>query len=237
MILESMVLIAAPAASPQTPPVAPVTQEQIEQASVATVADAVRALRASDFPDWKPPPDKPESFPAPALPSSPPGIWVDSTDYPPTAIRNGEEGTTRFTLAVGEDGHVEDCKVTASSGYQDLDDATCKFIRERARFRPAYDSHGNKTGGSYSSAVMWKIPASPSPPPFKFVITYTVEKDGTVTGCKVIASEGQAADQIATASPCSQMRKMVPYLDADGNPVRKQVTISMISDVVDAPEP
>jgi TonB family protein len=237
MILESMVLIAAAPAPPETPPVVPVTQEQIKQASVTTVADALRALRASDFPDWKPPPDKPESFPAPPAPSLPPGTWVETSDYPPEALRNDEEGTTHFVLAVSEDGKVEDCKVVTSSGHQALDDATCTLIQQRARFRPAFDKDGNKVAGTYATAVVWKIPAAPSPPPFKFVITYTVEKDGAVTGCKVIADEGQPAELIMKASPCSQVKKMVPYLDADGNPIRKQVTISIINDVADAPEP
>jgi TonB family protein len=237
MILESMVLIAGAAPPPDVPPVAPVTQEQIKQASVTTVADAVRALRAADFPDWKPPADKPETFPAPPAPSLPPATWVETSDYPAVSLRNNEEGATRFFLTIGVDGLVKDCKVTEPSGHQALDDATCALIKERARFRPAFDKDGNKVEGNWASSIVWKIPPSPSPDPFKFVITFTVEKDGSVTGCKVIANEGALAAQMATTSPCSQARKVTPYPDPHGNPVRKQVTISIINDVADAPEP
>lgn len=235
MILELMVLAAAAGAPQDEPPVAPVSQEQVKQAGT-TVEDALRKLRASDFPDWTPPPDKPETFPASPAPSSPPGTWVDTSDYPAVALRNNEEGRTGFSLAVGADGHVENCKVVLSSGYQDLDDATCQLIEERAQFRPAYDKNGNKVEGTYTNSVVWKIPPSPSPEPFKFIITYTVEQDGSVTGCKVIADEGLPAAQLAKASPCNQVRKLFPYLDANGNPVRKQVTISIINEVVDPPK-
>ena len=40
----------------------------------------------------------------------------------------------------------------------DLDDATCKLVTRRARFKPATDGEGNPTTGSYSNAVRWQIP-------------------------------------------------------------------------------
>src|SRR4051812_17562180 len=47
--------------------------------------------------------------------------YVSDADYPSTAIRNEEQGTTRFLLTVGADGTVTDCAVTGSSGSPALD--------------------------------------------------------------------------------------------------------------------
>jgi len=73
-------------------------------------------------------------------------------------LREEREGTTRFRLTVNADGRVSDCQITGSSGHADLDEAACKNLTRRARFRPALDANGNPTTGSYSNAVRWQIP-------------------------------------------------------------------------------
>ncbi len=85
--------------------------------------------------------------------------YVSDEDYPSTAARNEEQGTTRFRLSVGPDGRVRDCTVTSSSGSSALDSTTCKLMRQRARFTPARDSDGNATGDTFSSAIRWVLPA------------------------------------------------------------------------------
>ena len=57
--------------------------------------------------------------------------YVSDEDYPSVAIRNEEQGTTRFQLAVGPDGKVKECRVTGSSGSSALDSATCKLMKAR----------------------------------------------------------------------------------------------------------
>ncbi len=64
-------------------------------------------------------------------------------DYPQSAIRNEEQGTTAVRLTIGTDGRVTDCSMTASSGSSALDSATCNILRRRARFTPAKDQAGN----------------------------------------------------------------------------------------------
>ena len=83
--------------------------------------------------------------------------YVSDEDYPSSAIRNEEQGTTRFRLAVGPDGRVADCTVTASSGSSALDSATCRLMRQRARFTPARDSDGRATSDSVASAIRWVL--------------------------------------------------------------------------------
>lgn len=102
-----------------------------------------------------PPPPPPP--PVPPQPRGNPGSWATSNDYPSSALREDREGVTRFSVTVGTDGRVQSCQVTGSSGHSDLDEATCKYISRRARFKPA-TRDGSKVVGTWSSAVRWQIP-------------------------------------------------------------------------------
>jgi protein TonB len=84
--------------------------------------------------------------------------YVSNADYPDAAIRNEEQGTTRFRLLVGANGKVVDCAITGSSGSSALDSATCRLMKSRARFTPAHDSSGNPTTDSVASAIRWVLP-------------------------------------------------------------------------------
>ena len=115
--------------------------------------------------------------PAPSIPPPPPSYvnsprrdranlasYFSSDDYPAGALRAGAEGTVRFRLIIGVDGRVQNCIVTASSGSPDLDNATCRILRSRARYTPARDYQGNPTVGSDSGTVIWRLPPPPPPP-------------------------------------------------------------------------
>jgi protein TonB len=86
------------------------------------------------------------------------GSYVSNDDYPTSAIRNEEQGTTRFVLQVGADGRVSGCSVTGSSGSTALDSTACRLMRARARFTPARDSSGNPTTDSVANAIHWVLP-------------------------------------------------------------------------------
>jgi protein TonB len=79
-------------------------------------------------------------------------------DYPSAALREGREGTASYTIVVNESGRAESCKITKSSGWADLDEATCAVVMRRARFTPATDAQGKPTKGEYSNRVAWRIP-------------------------------------------------------------------------------
>lgn len=80
-------------------------------------------------------------------------------DYPQSALRNEEQGTTAVRLTVGTDGRVSGCDITSSSGSSSLDSATCNVLRRRARFTPAKDSAGQPTTDSITQRVTWRLPA------------------------------------------------------------------------------
>ncbi|HEU0097772.1 MAG TPA: TonB family protein [Allosphingosinicella sp.] len=84
--------------------------------------------------------------------------YVSDQDYPSNAIRNGEQGTTRFRLAVGPDGKVKECTVTSSSGSSALDSTTCKLMRQRAKFTPARNNRGEPTVDTVASGIKWVLP-------------------------------------------------------------------------------
>ena len=105
-----------------------------------------------------PPPPPPRVTPKAPQPRNNPGSWATSDDYPTKAMREDRAGSTRFTVTVDAEGKVSSCQVTGSSGHSDLDDATCKLVTRRARFKPATDGEGNPTSGSYSNVVRWQIP-------------------------------------------------------------------------------
>ncbi|MDQ4087219.1 MAG: TonB family protein [Pseudomonadota bacterium] len=104
--------------------------------------------------------------------------YVSPDDYPTSALRNREQGTTRFRLTVGADGRVTDCTITGSSGSAALDSATCRIMRSRARFTPARDSNGNPTSDTVGASLTWRIPApAPLPPPVEPAITLDPQSD------------------------------------------------------------
>ncbi|GAB5486870.1 MAG: hypothetical protein Pars2KO_04400 [Parasphingorhabdus sp.] len=162
-----------PPEEPEEPPPPPPDQP-IEPPPVVTPPPIVAPVVApqptiSQAPTAPPPPPPVVAPPPPPPPPPPPqranpeprgnpGRWANANDYPSRALREEREGTTRFRLTVGTNGRVTNCQVTGSSGHADLDQAACKNLTRRARFRPALDAAGNPTPGTYSNAVRWQIP-------------------------------------------------------------------------------
>lgn len=108
-----------------------------------------------------PPPPAVVAAPSQAVGASPKGRranWITTEDYPGSAQRAGEEGTTAIKVQIDEEGRVTSCSVTGSSGSAALDDATCKLYQRRARFNPAKDAAGNPMATTYNDRVRWQLP-------------------------------------------------------------------------------
>ena len=103
-------------------------------------------------------PRKPAFDPIAAKPRNNPAEWVTDNDYRPSWINREMTGTARFRLEITASGRVENCTITASSGYPDLDRATCDLVSRRARFEAARNGEGEKIAGTFSSAVRWELP-------------------------------------------------------------------------------
>ncbi len=94
-----------------------------------------------------------------AVPRGDPGAWVTPEDYPASALRAGQQGTTGVRLDIGSDGRATACAVTASSGSDALDQTACRMLMRRARFDPARDAGGTPVAASYTSRIAWRLPA------------------------------------------------------------------------------
>jgi TonB family protein len=185
-----------------------------------------------------PPPPRPRSSKwRPVYPAGNPGSWVTTNDYPAAALREFAQGITGFRLVIGRDGRVSDCSITASSGSNDLDAATCRLISQRARFEAARDDRGKPTEGTYSNRVRWVIPNDRNPPePGVLIRSYAIQQDGTMSDCRVVASSGSARYAFHPGPyTCETYVNFVPPRDVLGNPLRKRVIQTVEIKVDDAP--
>jgi protein TonB len=93
-----------------------------------------------------------------AVPAGDRAAWVTTDDYPTAALREGREGLVGIDVAIDEKGKVSHCTVTASSGSDLLDQATCRLYARRAHFTPALDDAGKATVAHRADRVRWQIP-------------------------------------------------------------------------------
>jgi protein TonB len=72
--------------------------------------------------------------------------------YPSLAVRLGEQGDVHLVLTISETGAVVDARVTASSGYSQLDAAAVAWVEAHWRYEPA--KRGDKPVTATSEAVV-----------------------------------------------------------------------------------
>jgi len=87
-----------------------------------------------------------------------PQSWVTTDDYPPAALREERQGVSSIAWTINEQGRVENCRVVASSGSPDLDEAACRLVTRRGRYSPAKDQAGNPIKSSDARRFRWQIP-------------------------------------------------------------------------------
>lgn len=79
---------------------------------------------------------------------------VQPSDYPQGALHRGEEGTAAFELTL-ENGRPASCKITGSTGYKELDDATCRLAMERSVFDMSSLPKGVRS--TFTQRVRWRL--------------------------------------------------------------------------------
>lgn len=82
---------------------------------------------------------------------------VCASDYPGRALRNEVEGVAVYHVVVNSEGQPNLCWVSLPTPSGDLDEATCRIIMNRARFRPAQDENGAPRVAIYSGRMRWTI--------------------------------------------------------------------------------
>ena len=186
------------------------------------------------------PPTVPDRVFAPAGPAplENPGNWIKPEDYPVTALRNGEAGTTGFALSLDALGRITACAITSSSGSSTLDLATCALLQQRAKFRPATNAAGQPLAGTYHSRTHWVLPAPPVlPTAMELTTSFIVELDGTRSHCIVKGTGPLPADRTPLAAKLCQGQPFTePYRNAQGQPIRQRVTRTVSTTVEDVAE-
>lgn len=118
-------------------------------------------IRDFDFPGKEPlatASAKPLYTPKAAKPKGDSSRWLTTDDYPRRGLLNQREGRTSYRLSIDASGRVTSCSVVKSSGFEELDQATCQLLPRRARFEPARDEAGAAVSGSYAGSVTWRLP-------------------------------------------------------------------------------
>lgn len=142
-------------------------------------------------------------------PPSPVALLNEATvvtpgDYPSRALRRAEDGIASIAVTVSTEGKPTACKVTESSGSEELDRTTCQLYLRRARFTPP----ATETGNVFRTAVWWnvnsdkpsaspklKLPVTVMPAGYAGPLMATCEfgGDGGMQQCRVTRSAGSAA--------------------------------------------
>lgn len=136
-----------------------------------------------------------------------PAPWFTFDDYPMKAFEKNQEGVTQFELLISPTGKIAECKVTVSSGSEELDRTTCRLANKRAQFNPARGPDGQAVFGVYRSQALWAIPdnritanigpdlevsvnqlpaGTTEPPVVK--LAYAVDAQGKASGCTLMPS-------------------------------------------------
>ena len=80
---------------------------------------------------------------------------ISDEDYPPTMLREHEQGSVNVFLTVGINGQIDSC--VAQGAAKILNETSCKLLSRRARFIPATDKHGNPVAVDLVWQVVWGI--------------------------------------------------------------------------------
>lgn len=166
--------------------------------------------------------------------------WFEFEDYPMKAFEKKQEGVTRFELLIAPDGTIAECKVTQSSGSEELDRTTCHLTLKRVQFQAARGPDGQPVYGVYRSQAVWAIPenvikANPGPdlevnlnklpegttepPVIKFA--YAVDPQGKASSCTVLPSSLKQPEVLVELG-CKELLSRAggaPVVDPAGRPV------------------
>lgn len=137
--------------------------------------------------------------------------WFEFEDYPMKAFEKKQEGVTQFELLVAPDGRIADCKVTQSSGSEELDKTTCKLANMRVQFQAARGPDGQAVYGVYRSQAVWALPertikANPGPD-----LEVNLNKLPAGTGEPPVIKLAYAVDPRGKASSCTVMPSSVKH--------------------------
>lgn len=173
-------------------------------------------------------------------PPAPGSQTVTLDDYPELAVRLHHQGAVTVELTVDSAGELAKCRTAISSGYPELDQASCDLIRKRAHWKPATDDAGRPIAFVYRFRSRWMLSGGqPQPLPETerdvtvgafpgdmvrpiATLSFFVASDGKIESCRVAdgQSTGSAVLDKAACDSMSKSETFPPVLDRYGKPVR-----------------
>lgn len=88
--------------------------------------------------------------------SKPKLIKANKPDYPTTASRLGEEGTTGLKLFITSEGRVADVQLMSSSGSARLDEAAIRHAKRNWAFSPCVEA-GSAVACWHQTKLVWRL--------------------------------------------------------------------------------
>ena len=91
--------------------------------------------------------------------------------YPPESMRRGEEGIVGVKVMTDRKGGLTGCRVTQTSGYLALDQASCDMLLLYGKGKPYLSPDGRRIVREQDGQVFWQLPPDkrPATPPPKTV--------------------------------------------------------------------
>jgi protein TonB len=127
--------------------------------AAAAIAVALWGIQQARIQDIAPDTDRVEPSAVRTSPKKTHLLQIFSADdYPAEAQSKGEQGTAQAKLTVDTAGRVTDCVLIRRTGSRSLDEATCRILKNRARFKPARDSQGDPTTDTVvTPPITWRL--------------------------------------------------------------------------------
>jgi protein TonB len=159
--------------------------------------------------------------------------WVTNADYPLDAWRAREEGMVQYDVAVDAQGKPAGCTITYSTATPALEAETCRLLLERARFQPAEDANGKPRASVWAGETVWQAREPQFSVPMQVKVAFIIDERGQQRDCRIIERSDNLppdAERSLKRNPCpsSYAARGVPYRDAEGRPVAREVTVSYV---------
>lgn len=119
---------------------------------------ALRSCQDELLTEWGVDPSERSRIAIPSKPTSghTPADWFGPDAYPAGALQKSGRALALYT--VGIDGRVHDCRIIASSGVAEFDEATCTILTKNARLTPALDAAGKPMVSHAVLPMNWTVP-------------------------------------------------------------------------------
>ena len=141
---------AAPAAPSETTPAASTSQRPSSDPGTGAGSGAAvpdRLAPVNDPPAAAPPPRQVNMARA--------ARWIGGGPSNADNPQGRYQGTVAVQVAVEPNGTVSKCAAVRGSGNASLDAATCRLVRERARFDPALNAQGSPIASQAYTTIVW----------------------------------------------------------------------------------